>query len=248
MENGHPDAPVGKADSIYFYPAGIERNVFQAHELWRRLGCALAAPTTCVGWHSWMSVDSTGFRFMGLRTDLATDAANADQATPRLVYYAFQRFKRWLGDVKVGRALMRSPVVVLQFDRDPSPSPADASSGGGSGLPLADRYRYLIFNEPRTNPNRSTGLRVRPAEGTSVTVRTVPTILAGDPPVPTDPGDELTLPSTGPETYDEFILTTYALSAGTGVVSANLHIAPLDPPMLLSSPSPLTFGVVRTSA
>ncbi len=91
-----------------------DREAFQATEVWRRLGGALACGTTRVGLQAWMSdsgpidlsdAPSREYYGMGLRADAAKPMASARWAIQRPSWFAFQRFASILGTVTSGELL-----------------------------------------------------------------------------------------------------------------------------------------------
>ncbi len=91
-EEDYEDFPVTVFENGYSQedppPAGVSAEEFQAYEVWRRLGGALASPATVAGWHSWMSA-SSAFGKMGLREDTHSSTDPASDAVPRPAWYAF---------------------------------------------------------------------------------------------------------------------------------------------------------------
>jgi hypothetical protein len=78
------------------------REDFQAFEVWRRLGGALASRASGGSWHSWMAGNSGTYRGFGLRRDTGPENAPASAATPRKSWFAYQRLTEQLGEVASG--------------------------------------------------------------------------------------------------------------------------------------------------
>lgn len=100
-------------DHVPAWAAG-DREVFQATEVWRRLGGALACGATRVGLQAWMSdsgpIDpsdepSREYYGMGLRADAAKPMASARRSVQRPAWFAFQRLASILGTVTSGELL-----------------------------------------------------------------------------------------------------------------------------------------------
>lgn len=212
----------------------IDPDHFQAHEVWRRLGGALASHASIAGWHDWMSRDIAttmgSFALMGLREDGGVNTDPASAATPRYSYYAFQRLASRLSRVVSGR--MRLPIAT-------SRSALDAASADDYLVVFeydlepghVHSYAYLFFYDPCGPAN---GAHVT-ASGTS---DWVPTALLVET-VPYRPsasygGGSLTLPTgSGAFHYD----STISLPTTFKVYRA-------DPPVLILSRGPISWGYV----
>jgi len=117
----------GEAEHDNFFPSYAStaqgRRLFQAREVWRRMGAGLASPLKTVGWHSWMSLSpgpnrdgaagcaSPGvFTGMGLRDDFdlgnrCDELESSVHAYQRLSYHAYRRLASYLGDVVNGELM-----------------------------------------------------------------------------------------------------------------------------------------------
>lgn len=110
--------------------ANMSRSVgeeLQAHEVWRRVGGALASGVARAAWHTWMSTEESraaaNFAEFGLRYDLFADDEPASNARPRRSWGAFWQLTQVL-KVQRGRLLTPNPAEV---DSEP------------------DRYGLVIF-------------------------------------------------------------------------------------------------------
>jgi len=79
----------------------IDHETFQEHEVWRRLGGALASSADVAGWHAWLSGSEPNVIWygFGLRGDTAVPAdpyTDALNARPRQSWGAFQRLADYL--------------------------------------------------------------------------------------------------------------------------------------------------------
>lgn len=135
-----------------------ELESFQAAEVWRRIGGALAGNADIVSWHSWMSTElspSAQFAMMGLRLDTAGTDSDAFIAVQRPAWFAYSLLSQLLGDrvssgsmvlprvgsrAELGTALAmdgnRAGAVVLEFRLD----------SGVVGL--ASQWAYLVLRDP----------------------------------------------------------------------------------------------------
>lgn len=94
-----------------FFPASLASltpEEFQAREVVRRLGGALASGARLVGWHSWMAGDTAQFAGHGLREDTQAEDAPAFLAEQRLSWFAFQRLASLLGHTESGGMVLPS--------------------------------------------------------------------------------------------------------------------------------------------
>jgi hypothetical protein len=85
------------------------REAFQAWEVVRRLGGALASGARMVGWHSWMSRSTATSVGFGLREDGQPEDHPAAEATQRVAWFVFQRIATLLSGAMFGR--MEIPAV-----------------------------------------------------------------------------------------------------------------------------------------
>jgi len=84
-------------DDEQFVPSGWTREAFQAREVFRRLVGAAASGALAGGWHSYQSVRKADtFAGMGVREDVS--GITAEEMSPRLSWYAYQRLTDLLGD------------------------------------------------------------------------------------------------------------------------------------------------------
>jgi hypothetical protein len=82
------------------------REVFQAWEVVRRLGGALASGARMVGWHSWMSRSTAANAGFGLREDGQSEDQAATEATQRASWFVFQRLTSLLSGALFGRMVI----------------------------------------------------------------------------------------------------------------------------------------------
>jgi hypothetical protein len=139
------------------YDPTTDAETFQACEVWRRLGGALAGGAKVVGWHSWMSSGGSNFNKMGLRKDDLAMRAPASDSEPRSSWYAYLILARLLG----GRVTSGSMVVPAIGGRGDLPDPGHNTPDGiaqapvvfeyrlldGSGV-LSNQYAYLVLLDP----------------------------------------------------------------------------------------------------
>jgi hypothetical protein len=93
---------------IAYVPNGFSREEFQAFEVFRRLGGALASGARMIGWHSWMANNTGAFAGHGLRDDTGDDTALPEDATQRRSWFAYRRFTSLLSDVRLGSMVLPS--------------------------------------------------------------------------------------------------------------------------------------------
>ena len=144
-----------EVDSEFELPAPwAGRELFQAYEVWRRLGGALAAGVDSAGWDTWMALYSSAegeagreFWATGLRLDTGSPRTPASVATQRSSCYAFRRFTEQLGETVSAKMLWPSPpddvgyapvndtdfVVIIEFV---------------IGSVLTRRFAYLLLIDP----------------------------------------------------------------------------------------------------
>ncbi len=153
FENGWGlnDAPPEGAGAL----SGVEKEAFQAAEVWRRLGGALAGGASIAGWHSWMSSLGTNFQLMGLRRDEGDEWTPASDAQQRSAWHAYAILAEALGDKVVGGRMVLpatssradlsgqikadaelAGVVVFEYRMD----------SGGRG----DHWAYMVLRDPST--------------------------------------------------------------------------------------------------
>ncbi|MFH1463644.1 MAG: hypothetical protein ABIO70_04585 [Pseudomonadota bacterium] len=90
---------------------GAAKEEFQAWEVWRRLGGALAGGAAIAGWHTWMSVHTgSGYIKMGLRNDEGASTVDASLAEARPSWGAYYALAQVLGG-KVLSGSMLLPAV-----------------------------------------------------------------------------------------------------------------------------------------
>ena len=141
LETGCP--AVGNEDNSL--PPGFDSHVhFQAFEVWRRLGGALASSAVAAGWHDWMSPQSGGFAAFGLRADTGAEDSPTEFAFPRDSWFAYQRLASLLGNVTIdgGRMVLPSVADRGELSRTYPPS-------GSRFSPLADRSPAVVFEYQR---------------------------------------------------------------------------------------------------
>jgi len=129
------------------------REDFQAFEVWRRLGGALASRASGGNWHSWMAGGSGAYQGFGLRADDGLESRRASAATPRASWFAYQRLAEQLGDVVSGSMVFPNSGSrsVLQRDLHSSASPGvvdplvifEYRIGSGTWP-----WAYLVFADP----------------------------------------------------------------------------------------------------
>jgi hypothetical protein len=166
---------------------------FQARDLWRRLGVALATATH-VGWHSHRDEGTSPYRGTGLREesdpsgDLADTSLRPEEAWTRLSYWSLQRLTRLLAlpaDTTTGAAAGVIP------GRMTLPSTAEASyyqTGLDTSLAedmavvlefvagtVAD-YVYVVFVDPTAASTLEVAVAIENPGGT---VWQVPSVPAG---------------------------------------------------------------------
>jgi hypothetical protein len=143
------------------FPAGVssmkddEMKAFQAAEVWRRIGGALAGGADIASWHCWMAATGGQFVQMGLREDSSGPTTVAAAAIPRPAWYAYSMLSDLLGDRVLSgnmvlprvssRAMLKSALhidphrtgaVVLEFRLD-----SDISG-------LAGGWAYMVLRDP----------------------------------------------------------------------------------------------------
>jgi hypothetical protein len=126
---------------------------FQAFEVWRRVGAALASRAESAGWHSWMAGQldprSPEFGGFGLRQDTGADSDPASNAVQRPSWFSFHRLSHALGDVVSGRMLLPSVAGTSQlaaFLQSDARHPAVVFEYQRSTVLLP--YAYLAFADP----------------------------------------------------------------------------------------------------
>jgi hypothetical protein len=149
-------------------PDGIDGDTFQAWEVWRRLGGALASNARVVGWHSWMARYGTTFQLTGLRDDSSSAGSAAFHAEQRKSWFAYQGLAHLLGDrIVSGRVVLprtsgRSALEALLASYDPRVEDPyvvvfEFVVLRGSRV----EYAYLVFRDPtdsRPEGDRLVGL------------------------------------------------------------------------------------------
>ncbi len=159
------ESDVSAADKPDFQPfSSVGYETFQAWEVWRRLGSALAANARVAGWHSWMGATArepdakrdTPFAGSGLREDIV----EADLGTRRFAWTAVKALAAHLGRASWGQVLL--PVAT---SRDELLELATGATGdedrvvvfeyrvGSSAAP--EYWYYLVLVDPAVQPDRS---------------------------------------------------------------------------------------------
>jgi len=173
LENGKTYLPLG-----FSSPAQ-----FQAFEVWRRLGGALASRASTASWHSWMSDQDVDYAGFGLREDTQQENAAASVAVPRESWFAYQRLAEQLGRVITGQMLLPDT-----SDRDDMMSRFGSPRVQGDDHPIVVfeyelasvelyRWAYLVLFDPpaRVIPPLANGIGVFPewtdrSSGTAIQV------------------------------------------------------------------------------
>ena len=142
-------------------PAGVagmsaaDQEGFQAAEVWRRIGGALAGGADIVSWHSWMSLDSGDYEKVGLRDDTQLSRAPASDAVPRPAWFAYAVLASVLGD-RVASGRMVLPAVSsraqLRVGLTRSPDLYGAVvfelQLSGASSTVAAGWAYLVLRDP----------------------------------------------------------------------------------------------------
>jgi len=119
-----------------FVPGTIDAETYQAHEVWRRLGGALASDAGIAGWHAWMSgSERTLWQGFGLRDDvtLATGTPfDAASSIPRQSWGAYQRVTQLLDGVVTGRVVLPTASSRASLDSQISVWNALGAAAGAS--------------------------------------------------------------------------------------------------------------------
>jgi hypothetical protein len=135
-----------------------ELESFQAAEVWRRIGGALAGNADIVSWHSWMSTKpspTAQFAEMGLRLDTADTDGDASVAEQRPSWYAYALLAQLLGDragsgsmvlPRVGsRAALESALMIDSFRAGVVVFEYQLDSGVAG---LAGEWAYMVLRDP----------------------------------------------------------------------------------------------------
>jgi hypothetical protein len=150
---------------IAYVPMGFGREEFQAFEVFRRLGGALASGARMIGWHSWMANSTGAFAGHGLRDDTGDDTALPEDATQRRSWFAYRRFTSLLSGMVRGSMVLPEvadrrdleaflalvdvhPFVVFRYVGTFSAPPLAPTGGPVTGL----RYAWLVLRDPSAQP------------------------------------------------------------------------------------------------
>ncbi len=217
--------------------SAADQEAFQAREVWRRLGGALASPAVIAGWNAWMSGAGGHFTGMGLRVD---DQASPVDAYPRPSYQAYQGLASALGD-KVVSGRVVNPAVTPATTRVELAailaSPAVAHGELSPHLVVFEYelddpgfgYAYLVLRDP-TDPDTSVAREVTvdylSAAGAVEEVATEPTSVSAAPSSMAIPEEQ----------------ATWASNAAMALPRTLSFEQMASPPRLLLSTVPLDFA------
>jgi hypothetical protein len=216
-----------------FVPAGLDREVFQAFEVCRRLGGALASGATLAGWHSWMSGDTGAFAGHGLRVDTGSEDAPAEDATQRLGWFLFQRLASILADQARGSFAVEGAMVL--------PEVADRAELV-SFLRSEDAHAYVVFRYRGsfTAPNPAA-----PSPLTKSSFSYAWLVLRDSSFIPTR-SSTLSCSWTDPSTGGTAILVPlvpYATSGSATEAGLPVEVADFDPSTEIEIASPLALAL-----
>ena len=163
MENGGLGADTGNAANPFVADDATEEEAadaleqFQAWDVWRRVGGALASEASTVGWHAWMASDTGALAGTGLRVTPDTAGGDPAEAVPRRSYLAFRRLTQLLSKVSTGRMLLPD----TESRDDLAARIANFPDDGDVSLVVFEyegefqvddtptcSYAYLVFREP----------------------------------------------------------------------------------------------------
>jgi hypothetical protein len=131
------------------------QGMFQAAEVWRRIGGAIAGGASIAGWHSWMSKQASSFSKMGLRADAQNQWDPASDATQRISWFAYAILAEILGDRVIGGGMVLPDVTSrteLGYHLKADPDHVGVvvfeyrlQAGG-----RAEQWAYMVLRDPST--------------------------------------------------------------------------------------------------
>jgi hypothetical protein len=162
MESGTPATTESDSPGhIVFVPPGMGLEEFQAFEVFRRLGGALASGAHILGWHSWMANNSGAFAGHGLRDDTGDEMTPPEEEPQRPSWFAYRRFTSLLSCTARGSMVLPKvadrdalvsflasgdvhPFVVFRYEGTFSAPPLGTTGRPVTGL----RYAWLVLRDP----------------------------------------------------------------------------------------------------